>query len=42
MLGSALGPLVMSGAVHASGLTAGWVVVAVAMLVAGLLFMPKR
>jgi hypothetical protein len=42
MLGSALGPLMMSGAVHASGLTAGWVVVAVAMLAAGLLFMPRR
>jgi hypothetical protein len=42
MLGSALGPLVMSGAVRASGLTAGWSLVALAMVVAGALFMPRR
>ena len=41
MLGSALGPLLMAGAVRASGLTAGWAMVAAAMVIAGLLFMPS-
>jgi hypothetical protein len=42
MLGSALGPVVVASAVGLSGLTAGWVLVALAMLIAGALFAPRR